>query len=198
MGAYACHGAGSRAPDRGCRIIAGRGTASLRRSLDPEEDRVSRAALLQPGAYPRHFYVEPVVAKPLFEFPVVPRGPDRQRPPWPECRIGGRNAAVVVEAGVGGGRERRRPVVHVEEDGVESIRTGAQREPDVGHFNPNTSISQRMRGERGERFAVPLDYRRDELGDGDDGVGGEQIEDRAQREAHAEPTHEDTRPIPRP
>src|SRR4051812_11506614 len=54
-----------------------------------------------------------------------------------------------------------------------------------------------MPGKRGERCAVPLDDRRHELRDRDDGVGWEHIEDCPQCETHAEAAYQDTRLLER-
>ena len=105
-----------------------------------EEDGVARPPSVQAGAHVGHFHNKSVEAETLFELPVAPRRPDGERPARTECGKGGGNAAVVVQSYVVRGRERRRPVVHVQEHDVEATGVPPQREPHVPSLKPDAPI----------------------------------------------------------
>ena len=109
-------------------------------SLVREEDGVARPPFPQTSAHVLHLHEKSVVAKTLFELPVAPCRPDRQRSAGTERGKGGSNAAVVIQTCVVGGRERRRAVVHVQEHDVIAAGVPTQREPHIPSLEPDASI----------------------------------------------------------
>ncbi len=95
---------------------------------------------------------------------------------------------------VGGVGEGGGAVVDVEEDGVEFCARcafGAEQGGDVGDFDADALVGERVGGEMYERAAIPVDNFGDEFGDDYVGARGEKIERGAEGVAHAEAADQD-------
>ena len=99
-----------------------------------------RPPFTQAGADVLHFHEKSVEAKTLFELPVAPCRPDGQRSAGTECGKGGGNTAIVVQARVVGGVERRGAVVHVQEHDLKATGVRPQREPHIPSLEPDAPI----------------------------------------------------------
>src|SRR4029079_10373064 len=108
------------------------------------ENRVARTAFLEAGADTFHIHPEAVISEPLFELAIFPRGPDGKDAVRLQRRMAGLDAHVVIEPFIGQGRERRRSIVHVEEDGIESARVAAHYRANIVDHDFHASIVEWM------------------------------------------------------
>ena len=100
----------------------------------------------------------------------------------------------IVKSRVRGRGHSDGSVVDIEQDGIE--RRGA-RSDSLGHItflDADTRVLQGVFRDRAERPAVPLQDRRNQLGDDDKCFRRQNIERRPQGEPHSEPPDEDARP----
>ena len=102
------------------------------------------AALFPAGAHARALDVEALAAQPAREAVIIPGRPYRQHSARRQRGVRSRQPRRAVETAVQAGGERSRAVVHVEQDGVEAARVGAQREADVLDGDAHPRVAQRI------------------------------------------------------
>ena len=119
-------------------------------------------------------------------------GPEGDDAVFVEGTAGHAEAAAVVETGVLRLHKRRRAVVHVEQDGVVSIRCSVADEPEnVLRKHGHAGVVEEVAVDSLKVFAVPLDDVGEQLSDVNDGVGAGEFEDAFQAETETEATDQD-------
>ena len=168
---------------RGAVSWPGRPAASHRtcRRLDPS-----------PAVPPAHRHLEAGRAQPRAEPRVLEQRPDRQHAPRPQGARRRAQPLLGVEALVAERRERRRPVIDVEQDGVVPRARAGDDCGDVAFDHAEAGVAQRRPRQVAKDVAVPAHDGTDQLDD-HRGVGREDAERRARREAHAEAADEHAR-----
>jgi len=155
---------------------------------------MARPAVLRTATYPLPLAARSRRMQPPLESAIIARRPEGQHTSRSERREPTNKTRRFIKPRVRRRGQRGRPVIHVEQHGVETAWARSQRHGDVTGFDAHARIVQRVPRQHTERSAIPFDNGRHQLDEEQVRGCWQDIEGGAKREAHAEAADEHMRP----
>ena len=161
--------------------------------LRPSQEYGVPPAGVRAGAAVLDLHLESGAGEESFEGRIGGSGPERNASAGLERGAHGLQSGVVVETVVGARGQRGRPIIDIEEDGVEAGEALSNDVGDVLLEDCHPPVGKGDGSERVERVTIPGDDGGQDFGHLNGSIGGEASECRFQGEAEAQASDQHTR-----